>query len=346
MKASSMKKEKLPSISVIIPTYNSSSTITECLESVRNQNYPQGKIEILIIDGGSGDNTLNIVKKYKVKITKADPKKQNVEYNKSLGIKIAKNDLLLMLDHDNIFPNKTVLSKMVDPVINYKDVVGVETLRYHYDKRHTMLDRYFALFAVTDPLVHYLEKADRLSYLYDVPRFSDYKDYKSYIIAKFTATNFPTIGANGFLVRRKLLIKEADTRPGNFFPIDVNVDLVRKGFNKFAFIKDSITHIAGHGNVIYYLQRRMFFVEQFYLGVDTNKRKSARRYSVFEKRDLKKLIFFILISTTFIIPTIDSIRGFVKIRDLAWFLHPIMCFGFVVIYGYVILKHQMKQFIK
>lgn len=335
---------KYPTISVITPTYNSSKTIELCLESIRNQNYPQDKIEIIIIDGGSKDKTLEIVKKFKVKIIKTDPKKQNVEYNKSTGIKHAKNELLFMIDHDNILQSKSLINKMVQPLINDREIVGVETLRYTYDSKFTLLDRYFALFAVTDPLAFYLGKADRLSYLYD----KYYQKYKSvdkgeYIQVKFTK-DIPTIGANGFLVRRKLLVENAMVDIHNYFPIDVNVDLIKNGFNKYAFIKDSITHLAGHGNVLYYLKRRMLFVKQYYF--KNIEQTGTRRYSVFERKDLARLIFFILISTTFIIPTIHSIKGFIRIHDLAWFVHPFMCFGFVIIYGYVILENQKKKHIR
>lgn len=338
---------KYPTISVITPTFNSQKTIEQSLKSIRLQNYPQDKIEIIIIDGGSSDETKEIVKKYNVKLLTTDSKKQNVEFNKSTGIKRAKGELLLMIDHDNILPHKDLLRKMVLPFIEDKEMVGVETLRYHYDRNLSMLDRYFALFAVTDPLAFYLRKADRLSFIYD----KYYKKYNpidkgEYYLVKFDKNNIPTIGANGFLVNRKILIENANVSPEKYFPIDVNVDLIRKGFNKYAFIKDSITHIAGHGNIGYYLKRRMLFMKQYYLSENNSSLQKARRYSVYERKDLLRLIYFILISLTLIVPIIDSIRGFIKIRDFAWFIHPILCFGFVIMYGYVILDHEARIYIK
>ena len=53
------KKQEL--ISIIIPTYNSSSFIDSCLESVIKQTYTNW--EIIIIDQMSSDNTLDVVKK-------------------------------------------------------------------------------------------------------------------------------------------------------------------------------------------------------------------------------------------------------------------------------------------
>jgi glycosyltransferase involved in cell wall biosynthesis len=55
---------KLPALSVVIPTYNSERTLRECLESIKNQDYPKNKIEIIIADGGSTDRTMEIARKY------------------------------------------------------------------------------------------------------------------------------------------------------------------------------------------------------------------------------------------------------------------------------------------
>lgn len=343
MKKQIIKKIKYPTISVITPTFNSKVTIAKCLSSVRKQNYPQKNIEIIIIDGGSSDKTKKITSDYDVKWVTVSPKKQNVEFNKITGIQKARGELLLMLDHDNILPNRNLLVKMVQPFLDYKDMVGVETFRYHYGPNATLLDRYFALFGVNDPLAFYLGKADRMSFIYDTydPKYNPI-DRGNYYIVHFNLRNIPTIGANGFMIRRKTLLENADVRPGKYFPIDVNVDLIRKGFNQYAFIKDSIFHLSGHGNMSYYLKRKMLFMKQYYLSKDSISLRSARRYSLYEKKDFWRLVYFIIISLTLIIPFIDSVRGYRKVHDLAWFIHPILCFGFVVMYGYVVIEHQLK----
>ncbi|MBM2820503.1 MAG: hypothetical protein HW405_263 [Candidatus Berkelbacteria bacterium] len=56
--------ETLPKVSVIIPTYNEEENINECLDYLKIQNYPQEKMEIIVVDNGSTDETSNIVKKH------------------------------------------------------------------------------------------------------------------------------------------------------------------------------------------------------------------------------------------------------------------------------------------
>ncbi|HVZ66639.1 MAG TPA: glycosyltransferase [Patescibacteria group bacterium] len=331
------------SISIIIPTFNSARTIEACLKSIVKQNYPKTKIEIIIVDGGSKDSTKNIVKKYPVKWIEVDPRIQNVELNKSIGIQKSKNDLVFLIDHDNVLIDKNLINEMVRPFIENADVIGAETLRYYYDARRSILDRYIALFAVTDPFAFYLGKADRLSYIYSKPdRKYNAKDCGGYYLINFNSNNLSTIGANGFMIRRDLLTKYAKSDPSHFYHTDVNLDLIKKGYKTYAFTKNSIAHFGGRGSIYSYLMRRMLFMRQYYLGQD-KLLKTKRRYSLYTKKDFWKLIYIIIISLTFIKPTIDSLRGYLKIHDSAWFINPVLCFGFVVVYGYVVIEHKFKS---
>ena len=341
------KTSSHPSISVVIATYNSERTIGRCLANVRNQIYPQDKIEIIICDGGSTDSTRQIAKQYKTQIISIDKRLQNAEYNKSIGLTKAKGEIFFLLDHDNIIPHRLWLKKMVQPFVDNPEVVGVETLRYRYDKHTTLIDRYFALFGAGDPIAWYLGKADRLSYLFEIYNlWGEAKDKGDYYLVKFSPKKIPTLGANGFLIRTKLLRDEAESRPGKFFHIDVNVDLIRKGFNTYAFVKDDILHLTGYGSVWYFLKRRMLFIEQFHLSKQNLSLQKNRRYSVVESKDLWGVVFFIIISLTVVVPLWDSIKGWLKVRDSAWFLHPVLCFSFVVIYGWVIMRHQIGVYAK
>ena len=54
-------------VSIIIPTFNSEKYLEETLQSILDQTYTD--IEIVVIDGGSVDNTINIIKKYDDKIS-------------------------------------------------------------------------------------------------------------------------------------------------------------------------------------------------------------------------------------------------------------------------------------
>ena len=337
-----LAKNYTPTISVIMATFNSSRTIEESLASVRTQNYPQEKIEIILADGGSSDTTLKIVKKYNVKVIKVPKHLQNAEYNKGIGINAAKNEILFLLDHDNVLPHGEWFNKMVIPFREHKEIVGVEPLRFHYDPNMSVLDRYFALLGGNDPVAYYLHKDSHLSWAYD-----DYnlvgksKDMGSYYLVKFQPNQIPALGGNGAAIRREVLLKNADADPDHFFHIDVHVDLIKKGFNTYAFFKDSIIHLTNN-KVIPFLIRRKYFVEKYHF-----EDLSKRRYSVYEqKKDTLNLIKYVIFSITFVVPLYDSIKGFIKVRDIAWFIHPFMCFSMVFVYGIPTVKEGLKRVFK
>jgi glycosyltransferase involved in cell wall biosynthesis len=330
----------LPTITVVIATFNSRNTIDKCLSSVRAQNYPQEKIHIILADGGSADGTRDLAKKYDVQIIQVSKDKQNAEYNKGVAVRQATGEFLLMIDHDNVLPKNDWLQRMVDPLLENPEIVASNILRFTYDPTYSIVDRYIALFGATDPVAYYLGKADRLSYRYDTYNlFGKAQDKGDYYLVTFDRDHIPTLGANGFLIRRKALLENAQVDEDHFFHIDVNVDLINKGINKYAFVKGGIIHLSGYKDISGFLYRRKLFMEQYHI-----KNYSNRRYSVFMPQDKWRLAIFLLFTLTFIRPTYDAIRGFIKIRDAAWFLIPLLSFGLSVIYAYVIIKSTIRSY--
>lgn len=332
----------LPTLSFCLATYNAEKTFERCLGAVAMQDYPKDKIEIIIADGGSKDMTLDIAKKYGATIINVPADVQGAEYNKSVAINEAKNEILVLIDQDNIIPHKMWLKNMVTPLVEDKEIVGSEPLRYAYRKDMDLMDRYFALFGVNDPLPYYLGKADRISHHSDkYTLFGETEDKGPYLKVTFekNADKIPTLGANGFLIRRKVLMENAEAGIGKYLHIDVTVDVIKAGFNKFAFVKDEIIHETSSQGFFTFIKRRKFFMEKYHLE-DTG----SRRYSVYmHPDDFFKLIYYIFISFTVVKPLYDSIRGFIKIHDVAWFIHPFMCFGMTSVYSYAMIKSKIKK---
>lgn len=118
-----MIKQK-PLVSVIIPTFNSGPILSSVLNSIKKQNYPAKKIEVLVIDGGSTDETLLIANKYKAKILVN--KKQHQVYAKHMGHMVSKGRYIVHLDSDEVLENKnSILNKILlfEKYSNVKAVV-------------------------------------------------------------------------------------------------------------------------------------------------------------------------------------------------------------------------------
>lgn len=328
---------ELPSISIVIPTLNSERPLRQCLRSVLEQDYPREKIEILIVDGGSTDGTRELARGSKAKVIVSEEDRQDQEKRKGIGLLDASNEIVAFIDSDNVLPHKGWLRRMVRPFLENGEIVATQPLRYTYDRSQSLLNRYFALFGVNDPVPYYLNKRDRLSWAEDSWNLlGKAKDMGDYYLVNFEPEEVPTLGGNGFLVRREAILKVASD-PSRFFHIDVNYDLISLGHNTYGIVKEGIIHLTG--NTFWgFLRKRMAYMRQYYF-----KSKRARRYKLYTPRDRWALLKFILYSLTVIKPLWDSLKGYRKVRDRAWFLHPLACLSIVVIYGFSVISWQLSS---
>lgn len=100
-----MNSVDLPKISVITPSYNQDKYIEKTILSVLNQNYPN--LEYFILDGGSTDNSVKIIKKYQSHLTYWHSKKDNGQSDAiQQGLNLATGEILCWLNSDDILlPN-------------------------------------------------------------------------------------------------------------------------------------------------------------------------------------------------------------------------------------------------
>lgn len=325
----------MKSISLILATLNSGATLEACLKSLREQNYDQNLVEVIMADGGSKDGTLEIAKKYGARIFSENT--CSPEGAKAVALREAKNEIILELDDDNVLPDKDWLKKMVSVFEREPAITGCYPWRYTWRKSDKILNRYFALFGVNDPVAWFLGRADRQSYLSDKYTLAGKpQDKGNYFLVEFDQDNLPTVGANGFLIKRELLLK-AQVDEKHFFHIDVNFDLVKQGFNQYAVVKNDIVHASGEGFGKFFQKRWRYMFELYLEGF------SQRRYFLFNpSKDKLKILAYSFYSLTFLGPLIDAFRGFVRIPDPAWFLHPLVCFLMFWLYFLAVLKNKLR----
>lgn len=114
-------------ISIITVVYNAGRFLESTLKSVKNQSYPN--IEYIVIDGGSTDNTLDLIDKYNSLITKCISEPDEGLYSAmNKGLKLATGTHLMFLNAGDIFNNDDVLSTIFKSAENLSDIYYGETI--------------------------------------------------------------------------------------------------------------------------------------------------------------------------------------------------------------------------
>ena len=114
--------------SIIIPVYNVEEYIKECLDSVMNQTY--NDFEVIVVNDGTKDNSMDIVKQYDVKIVNQE--NQGLSVARNNGAKNAKGEYILFLDSDDTI-EKDLLKKLEEATQDKPDVVRFQIQEMYED---------------------------------------------------------------------------------------------------------------------------------------------------------------------------------------------------------------------
>jgi glycosyltransferase involved in cell wall biosynthesis len=116
-------------ISIIIPTFNSSETIQDTINSVVSQNFKN--YEIIIVDKNSKDKTIEIIKKNKLVDIKFIIENDNGIYDAiNKGIKLSTGKIISLLHSDDIYYDNKVLDNVVNAFTTYETKVVYGDLLY------------------------------------------------------------------------------------------------------------------------------------------------------------------------------------------------------------------------
>lgn len=133
-------------VSIIIAIYNSEKYLKECIESVLKQKYQQDKIQIILINDGSTDNSLEICNKYAEKnknILVINQENKGVSGARNAGLSAAEGKYIMILDSDDTISRKTI-----------------KNLITFFDKHYDEVD------LVTYPMFYKTNKRKKIHYRY------------------------------------------------------------------------------------------------------------------------------------------------------------------------------------
>ncbi len=110
----------LPTVSIIVPCYNSAATLRSCLAGLLKQNYPA--FQVIVVDDGSSDDTVSIAKEYPVTLIRTS-KNSGPGAARNLAIQESRTDLVVFFDSDCFVEDTDWLQRHVQ--MHQRPTIGI-----------------------------------------------------------------------------------------------------------------------------------------------------------------------------------------------------------------------------
>ncbi len=298
-------------LSIITPTLNAEKYLPFFFDSLLKQTYPRNKIEFVVADGGSSDNTIKIAKKYGAKVVKNSY--VQAQPGVFVGMQHAASDLLMVLSGDNIFKDNNAIEKIVK-VFSDKQIYAAFP-KHDSSTDDSLYSKYFNTF--TDPFNHFVY-GDASNARTFHKAYKTIKHTKLYDIYDFSSNPVrPILGlTQGFTVRSSFL-KDWKDIYDDFAPI---YDLIRAK-RKIAYLFD----VKLYHHTVQDIEH--FFRKQRWAAKNAIEKKG---YGISIRKNLLtvsqriKMYLFPFYAYSIIIPIGRAFYNFILSREKMWLFHPII----------------------
>lgn len=213
-------------LTIVIPTYNESIDIVECLSSIAKQNYDKKKFEVIIVDNYSTDQTVKIAKSYskEIDIKIILNKIKDAEVSKMVGFRKSKGQYFMYMDADMAFSDKNFIKKMLYPLNEDKSIAGV-FVRFLVNSKHPPLTRTLSY----DPW-----QRDPIFKFFTIsPKDIITETKNDYFICTLKKNKIPP---QGLMIYRKNIISKYVKNKTQLIDNDIPVAIFNEGYNKFAYV--------------------------------------------------------------------------------------------------------------
>lgn len=312
-----------------MPTFNSEKTIDKALRSIREQNIDQSEIEILVIDGGSTDATIDIAKQYNAIILFNE--KRLPEYAKSIGMLNAKGRYVIKQDSDEVYLYPEQIKKRIELLATNPKVKCILPDKLIAPNNYSFACAYLNMFG--DPFTYFIYKNKGSTTDNYVKNINNYKNGE--FIFKFAEQDILPIGDAGTTTIDFEFVRE------NFpekihelsFASTVFNDIVKKSGYVGCIKNDNILHYSEASLGSYFSKLRFRVISNIF---NRNGSGFSSR-SVSNVRVNKRKYLYPLYCATIVFPLYDSIKFTIKYRDLSYLMH--------FIYSYYVLFEILIQYL-
>ena len=304
-----MQKFKWPKVSFILLTLNGGDGVRTCLESVKKLSYPRRLVDVVVVDNGSKDNSVNIAKRSGARVF-VHPE-GNLYSNWVRGLHKTKGEFVFYLEQDIILRNKNFIKDMIKPLLLDDRLIATFTKEYPHKNMH-WVPRYLSYhYSQCDPLLEYLFLKVEKSFI---------EKKRDYIVCKFEDKKIPP--AARMFYRIKYLKKTPNWTTKNYFDHDFIINCVRSGYPYFGYVpKAGYYHY--HATDFNHLLRK----RTRNLGMHFFPEYGKYHYKVLDtknKWEVIRMAGFIIYANLFFPAAIRGFLRFLKHRDWALLMEPII----------------------
>lgn len=318
-------KSGLPLISVVIPTYNSEKKLKNLLKSLKDQDYPRECVEIIVIDGGSSDNTRAVAKRYGCKIYE-NPRKLQV-FAKQIGYIKSKGKYVIHFDSDEIVKNKKSLRLKVETFRKRKDVHMVISSGLQTPSGVSSLNHIVNEFG--DPFTYFMYK-NETSYGFLEKRMKKFgkvvlEDENS-IILKFDSSRLPyfELSTMGSAVDKSFVDKNFPSIKQKPHLVSHMFYLLTKRGSKVGFVKnDPVVHYSVKSFSGYLTKIRSRVINNVF-NTEMGRSAFSGVIKYFPKWYGYKKFLFVFYSVSLLLPLVDGINLTVTRRKMIFLIYPFL----------------------
>lgn len=304
-------KQKWPTVSIIISTFNCKSLAERCVKSILEQDYPPRNIEILAVDSYSTDGTIEALEKLGVRVILTRAKyPEGRGKAKWLGYQEAKNEIIIYTDSDTKLLQPTWLKSIITPLIE-DETISLSVPRMSVVKQDKPVNRYLSLVG-TDPFM--LNRSLDPLYTLGKLRLTDKGEYYTYEIK---LERFINVGSYSLAAKKSTL----DKIGGYTHDVEVSYQLVKNGMGKIAISKKATIHHLMSDGIIRFAKKKYWWANVYF----ETQRYNREFLWVPHTFSSKIRLGLTLVKNLSLIPAaLLGIRMAMRDRESAWLLHPIM----------------------
>ena len=286
------------------------------------QDYPIKDMEIILADGGSTDRTKEIISSYQTNHPKLiklihNPKKVSIGKGNGMDMatRLAKGEIIILLDQDNILVQKNWISRAVEMLENNPKITAVQS-RLFSSKNSSLTDKYLNSLGIEDYSLNAQITLNPEKFFYD--RKDDC------FIYQINKKRFFYAGDNGFIIRRKEFLETG----GYTQDIENFYRMANSGKNYFIAVpKNLVLHHKTSTTFKHMLAKRVFYVRHYLMKNYENRDFywfDLKKNTLSQNARFLRATFYNLL----IIPNlVSSFKIALKRREGFWFIHPIASFA-------------------